>query len=143
MGRIIKTDSIGKKRLKLEREVSLALRELLHQPEPSELTRDMAAFIGLALLEISETIDGTVAAWEKRNYWLKADRFRLDWEWTSRVGNVMCQAVLNEDWGSVARQAVEVAGRLKHVRLPTRHRLGTPWTSAWIELKRRSIAKQV
>jgi hypothetical protein len=137
LGRVIKLEGVGKERNQLARAVVLALRELMQQSEANSTTRDLAAFISLALEEIHRTIDESVAAWEKRGYWLKADRFRLEWAWTERLAQAMRGALLQEDWPIVATTAAEVAQRLNSVKLPQRHRLGTPWVGAWERLQRK------
>ena len=102
LSRIIDPDSAGKKRNRRKREVVLALRELLQQTHINKISREFAAFIGLALAEIYATVDVSVSAWEKRGYWVKADKFRLEWEWADLLGNIMQQAVLNDDWEVIA-----------------------------------------
>lgn len=138
MGRVIKIEGPGKDRKRLTRAIVLALRELMQQSQPDDETRNLAAFIGLALQAVYETIDETVTPWEKRGYWLKADRFRLEWEWTGRIGEAMVTAVLAENWAEVAGLAGQVAGKLDDVKLPKRHRMGTPWEGAWQELQKNS-----
>jgi hypothetical protein len=138
LGRVIKIEGVGKERKHLTRAVVLALRELMKQTEPDSKTRDLAAFIALALLEIEKTIDESVTPWEKRGYWLKADRFRLEWAWAGRLGLEMREAVILEDWTAIARIAAQVAEKLDHVQLPKRNRLGTPWEGAWQQLKEKS-----
>jgi hypothetical protein len=128
-------DGVGKERKNLARAVVLAIRELMQQTEPDQTTRDLAAFIALALQGIYQTIDESVAAWEKRGYWLKADRFRLEWAWTESLANGMRYAVLHDDWQQVASHAASIAQKLNSVVLPQRHRLGTPWIGAWEKLK--------
>ncbi|RPI31757.1 MAG: hypothetical protein EHM70_10755 [Chloroflexota bacterium] len=135
MSRIIKPETAGKERTHLTRAVVLALRELMRQTDADALTCDLAAFIALALEEIGNTIDSSVAAWEKRGYWVKADRFRMDWDWTIKLGGTMRQAVLSEDWPTVARVAAQVAEKLNGVKVPQRHRLGTPWIGAMQRLR--------
>lgn len=135
MGRVINPDGVGKERTRLTRAVVLALRELMRQAEPDRETRDLAAFISLALNAVSETIDTSVSAWEKRGYWIKADRFRMDWAWSEKYAKDMKQAVLQDDWGKVAITAAQVTEKLKDVKVPQRHRLGTPWIGAWDKLK--------
>jgi hypothetical protein len=135
LGRAIHLEGVGKERKNLSRAVVLALRELMQQSEPDQTTRDLAAFIALALEGIYQTIDESVAAWEKRGYWLKADRFRLDWSWSETMAMNMRNAVLQEDWTQVALTAASVAQKLNSVVLPQRHRLGTPWVGAWDKLK--------
>ena len=135
MGRVINLEGVGKERKNLTRAVVLALRELMQQTKPDQTTRDLAAFISLALDEIYQTIDESVAAWEKRGYWLKADRFRLEWAWSETLSKNMRNAVLQDDWPQVAITAANVAQKLNTVALPQRHRLGTPWVGAWDKLK--------
>ena len=66
MSRVIKTESAGKDRTRLSKEVVIALRELMRQSQPDDTSRELAAFIALALGEINATIEASVAAWEKR-----------------------------------------------------------------------------
>ena len=135
MSRVINPEGAGKERNRLSRAVILALRELMRQSEPNEQSRDLASFIALALLEIFETVDTSVIAWEKRGYWVKADRFRLDWEWTRQLGQKMAGAVLEDDWATIAVLSAQVAQKLMSVKVPVRHRLGTPWVGAWGHLR--------
>ena len=135
MGRIINTESIGKERTQLIRAVVLALRELMHQTDTDDRTRDLAAFIAIALDSIHQTIDVSVSAWEKRGYWIKADRFRMDWAWTERNSQELRQAVLADDWPRVALTAGQITEKLKDVKVPQRNRIGTPWDGAWERLK--------
>ncbi len=135
MSRVINPDSIGKERTRLTKSVVLALRELMRQSEPDQASRDLAAYIALALAEIHATVDVSVAAWEKRGYWVKADRFRMDWEWTQFSAQKMREAVLKEDWPAIAMTAVQVGQKMMNVDVPARHHLGTPWVGAWNQLK--------
>ncbi|RME89124.1 MAG: hypothetical protein D6770_05305 [Anaerolineae bacterium] len=135
MSRIIKTETAGKDRTRLTRAVVAALRELTKQTEPGPEALDLAAFIALALETIAATIDPSVAAWEKRGYWLKADRFRRDWAWSGKMGAAMRQAVLDEDWPRIAILAAQIATRLSNVNVSPNHRMGTPWKGAYRKLK--------
>jgi hypothetical protein len=116
------------------RAVILALRELMRQTEPDQHARDLAAFIILALAEINATIDVSVAAWEKRGYWVKADRFRMDWAWAESLGEKLRLALLADEWGGVATAAVQIGQKLGDVKVPQRNRLGEPWVGAWERL---------
>ena len=135
MGRIINTEGAGKERNRLSRCIVLSLRELMRQSQPDDKSRDLAAFIALALLSISDTVEASVLAWEKKGYWVKADRYRMEWSWTERFGKQMKQAVFQEDWPMVAQVSVQVAQKLMSVEVPLRNRLGTPWVGAWGTLK--------
>lgn len=134
MSRVYNPDSAGKERNTLSRGVVLALRELMKQQGTDELTKDLAAYVALSLDEIAATIETSVGAWEKRGYWVKADKFRLEWEWAGNYGKTMRDALLKEDWAIVAMTSAKVAQKLGKVTVPEHHRLGTPWVGAWKKL---------
>ena len=135
MGRVINPEGVGKERTQLMRSVVLALRELMQQNAIDQKTRDLAAYLALALLAIDQTVDVTVAAWEKRDYWLKADRFRMEWAWSGRLGENLRKAVLADDWPQVAQIAAAVAEKVKQTEVPKRHGYKTPWDGAWDRLR--------
>ena len=139
MSRIINPDSAGKEREQLTKAVVLAIREMVKQKEPDEESYDLAAFIALALDLISETIDISVTAWEKRDYWLKADKFRMEWAWSGQYAQKMKRALFSEDWAGIAMVTAQVAQKLKKVNVPLRHRLGKPWMGAWTELQKKMV----
>jgi hypothetical protein len=134
LGRVINPDGVGKERTQLMRSVVLALRELMGQNSIDRKTKDLAAFLALALLAIDQTVDVSVTAWEKRDYWLKADRFRMEWSWAGRLGEKMRQAVLADDWAQVAQIAAAVAEKVKQTEVPKRHGFNSPWDGAWEKL---------
>ena len=135
MSRVINIETAGKERTRLTRAVIIAIRELMRQSQPDDNTRDLAAFIALALESIAGTIDSSVEAWEKRGYWVKADKFRMDWVWSGRLAASMRGAVLSEDWIQVAQTAAQVAERLNGIQIAKNHRMGTPWVGAYRALK--------
>ena len=139
MTRIIKINGVGKQRKKLTREVVLAIRELMRLEEVNTQTRELAAFIALNLEAIYKTIDLTVAAWEKRDYWVKADRFRMEWAWSGKLAGEMGEAIRKDDWQAVALISAKAAQKLNKVQVPQRHRLGEPWHGAWEEFKKSEL----
>lgn len=137
MGRVINPETAGKERNLLLRGVVVATRELMKQVSQDELSRDLAAFIGLSLLAIYETVNVSVDAWERRNYWVKADRYRMEWLWTQTLGRRLCRAVLDEDWLTIASLMAEIAQKVMHVDIPKRHGVGEAWIGAWEQLQDR------
>ncbi len=135
MSRVINPDSVGKQRTKLSKSIVLALRELARQNDTGKETRDLAAFIAVALQAISEGIDASVAAWEKRGYWVKADKFRMEWAWTAPVAEKLRAALAADDWASVAMLSAQVGQRLGKVQVAENHRLGKPWEDAYERMK--------
>jgi hypothetical protein len=134
LARLIKSGSAGKDRILLEKGIIIAIRELSKQSDVDDSTRDILAYISLSLNAIGETIDESVAAWEKRGYWIKADRYRMEWSWAGNWGEVMKKAILIEDWAEVARITAQVTQKMSKVKIAERNRLGTPWTGAYQKL---------
>lgn len=135
MSPIVNPESAGKERTQLTKAIVLAVRELAKQTDVTEEAKDLAAFITLALSSISEGIDVSVAAWEKRGYWVKADRFRMDWLWTGQYADKLKTAVLSDDWGTVAMLSAQVAQKFSKIVISENHRLGKPWMGAYPRLK--------
>jgi hypothetical protein len=134
MSRVINPESAGKERTQLSKAIVLAVRELARQKDVTEEAKDLAAFITLALKNISEGIDISVAAWEKRGYWVKADRFRMDWVWTGQVADKMKVALFTNDWGAIAMLMPQIAQKFGKIVVSENHRLGKPWVGAHKQL---------
>jgi hypothetical protein len=115
--------------------VTWALRELAGRKQIDDPTRDLVAFLALALNEIHATIDVTCLAWEKRDYWLKADQFRREWGWAGRTAEKLERVVLGDEWQNLPTLMVELSKHLEKVNLPKRNTLGTPWVGAFKKLK--------
>ena len=134
MSRVINPESAGKDRTRLTKAIVLAVRELAKQKEVTEEAKDLAAFISLALKTISEGIDVSVAAWEKRDYWIKADRFRMEWVWTGQYADKIKVAIFTDDWGTIAMAIPQIAQKLSKIAVSENHRLGKPWVGAFKQL---------
>lgn len=135
MSRLIKTDTAGKDRTRLSKAIVLAVRELAKQKGVTAETKDLAAFLALALQTISDGIDESVAAWEKRGYWVKADRFRMEWLWTGQFASKIKDALLKDDWGTIAVLMPQIAAKFNRIQIAENHRLGRPWAGAYERLK--------
>ena len=135
MSRVINPESAGKDRTRLSKAIVLAVRELAKQKDVSDEARDLAAFIALALRTIADGIDLSVAAWEKRDYWVKADRFRMEWMWSGQVADKMKAALFTDDWGTIAMLMPQIAQKFSKVMVSENHRLGKPWVGAFGRMK--------
>ena len=133
MTRIIKTTTPGKEREHLSKAIVIAIRNFMRQQEPDAGTKDMVAFIILALREIAGGIDKSVIAWEKRGYWVKADKYRMEWQWVEPLVAKLDKAFRLEDWSAVAGLMVEIMGCFNQIRVSDRHRMGEPWKGAYSE----------
>ncbi len=134
MSRVINPESAGKTRNRLVKAMVISIRELFSQPEINDASLDVAAFIALTLEAIAQTIEPTIEPWEKRGYWVKADRFRMEWSWAGKYSSQMRHAVIDEDWPRITEIAVKVGEQVSGVKVSERHRMGTPWVGAWEQL---------
>ena len=131
MSRVINPESAGKERTRLSKAIVISIRELMKQSEPNETSKDIAAFIILSLEQIDQTIELTVTPWEKRDYWVKADRFRMDWVWVKAAAKNMRKHFEAEDWAMIAMESIQIAQRFSKIKVSDRHRMGTPWKDAY------------
>lgn len=134
MGRVIATDSVRTERTRLKKGLVLAIRELMCQREVNDSARDLIAYILLSLDRITETIDISVEAWEKRDYWLKADQFRREWRWSSIIADRIRDKVYAQDIQNLIPDLVSLGQALSDTTVSENHRLGTPWVGAWTRL---------
>ena len=135
MSRVININGPGKERNTFTRGIVAALRELMKQKEPDAHSYDLVAFIGLSLVAIDANIDQTVAPWEKRDYWVKADRFRMEWGWAGHLGHEILSSLKTGDWTSIAICSAKIGQKLSKVKVTERSRIGTPWIGAWEKYK--------
>lgn len=134
MGRVIATDSVRTERARLKKGMALAIRELMRQREVDDSARDLIAYILLSLDRITETIDLSVEAWEKRDYWLKADQFRREWSWASILAERIRPKVLAQDVAGLIPDLVSLGQALSDTTVSEHHRLGKPWVGSWERL---------
>jgi hypothetical protein len=113
------------------RQIVWILREMTKPNIPDDARKDMAAGILLALQAIRDTIEQAATAWEKRDYWVKADHFRMDWRWVDKSITDLTQALQTEDWGQCALTAAMLAQKMQTVEMPKRLPAEPPWLGAW------------
>ena len=123
-------------RNRLMKSIVLAIRTLMQQGSPDKRSLDMAAYIVLALGKINETIETAVAAWEKRDYWVKADQFRQEWAWIDPSQTRLKAAVLAQNWAEIGTEVVLVGQHLSKVQIAEKNRICEPWVGAWEALRR-------
>jgi hypothetical protein len=141
LSRVIHIESAGKDRTLLSRHILLAIRELGQSNDDLVKSRDLVAFIILALGQIAQTIDSSVAAWEKRGYWVKADRFRMEWGWTQVKSDQLYKDLQNQNWDAIVKQVILITQKLAAVKLPARKSVIEPWKDAYKLLMRETQSK--
>jgi hypothetical protein len=131
--RIIKTSTPGKERSTLSRAIVVTIREFMRQAKPDKNTQDMIAFIILALQEIASGIDKSVAAWEKRGYWVKADKYRMEWQWSGEIAEKLIHTFNEQNWPKIAELLLQVMHNFENIKVSDRHRMGKPYVGAFKE----------
>ncbi len=124
-------------RNRLSRGIVLAIRLLMAQGEPNEESFDKVAFIILALEKIYESVDVSAIAWEKRDFWMKADAFRREWEWSLNCAERLQTALFAKNWVDVASELIVVGQKLHKIQISPKNRIGEPWVGAWQVLEKR------
>lgn len=130
MSYISNTDNAGKQRTKFCKIVVISIKELFKNPNPDEKSKELIKCIAVFLKKICNGIDESLLAWEKRNFWQKSEKFRIEWEWTGILADKIANALKKDDWGEIAVLITSVAKRFENVKVSENHRLGTPWIGA-------------
>ncbi len=127
MARVINVRNPGKLRHRARRTIAEILRRLMSKPTLDAEARDMAATVVFCLRDIASTTEVTTLAWEKRNYFLKADRFRLQWEWVTPTAESLCDLIINERWERLPRELAELAPHFSDIRVARMTRDASAW----------------
>ena len=138
MSRVINPNSPGKRRSQLRRTIAEILRRLMLKRRLDEETRDMAAALVFSLRGIAETIETTTAAWEKRNYFLKADRFRLQWEWMMPAADRLRELIVSDRWEQLPKELAALAPYFADIRVVRMTRAPSTWRASYRLLMRES-----
>ncbi len=138
MGRVINTDSTGKNRNQQLRTGAEILRRLTQKPDIDDEVKDMVAALVYVLREIADGIDSSAAAWEKRDYWMKADELRMRWDWTAGMADQLAALVYEERWGDLPTLMVKLLPRFADIKITKMTRKEDAWQGAY----RRLLAEQ-
>ncbi|HET7010690.1 MAG TPA: hypothetical protein VFI11_07945 [Anaerolineales bacterium] len=131
MSRVIRIQAAHRTRQHILQAMALAVRAAASPETDPQVERDILAFLDACLAELSKSVDETASAWEKRGYWLKADRFRQEWSWVERSSASLNQALGRRDLERSRACGMELATHLQHVRLPASRLQARPWAGAW------------
>lgn len=131
MSRVINTADPGKRRNQCRRTIAEALRHLMFKREIDEEARDMAAAIVFALRGITESVEEAATAWEKREYFLKADRFRMEWEWAAPAAQRLEKIILQGKWDALPAELASLVPRFADIRIAKMTRPSSAWKSSY------------
>ncbi len=134
MSRTFKIDSPGKVRNQMMRTSAELLRRLSQKPSLDGETKDIAAMLMFCLREIAKGIDESSLAWEKRNYWLKAERFRQKWSWAERSAKELEDLIRSDAWDHLPVVLVGMLPHFASIKVTRFTRKPNLWKGAYARL---------
>ena len=134
MGRVINTDSSGKRRNQLMRTSAEILRRLSQKSDIDDEARDMVAALVYLFREIDEGIEASAQAWEKRDYWMKSEELRQRWGWPGRMADQLTNLVRTGDWNRMPMLMVKLLPYVDDVKVTKLTRGEDEWQGAYLRL---------
>jgi hypothetical protein len=142
MGRVINTDSTGKKRNQNMRTAAEILRRLSQKGEVDAETKDMIAALVFCFREIDEGIEQSAQVWEKRDYWMKAEEFRQRWRWPGASADELASIVFSDNWQQLPQMMLKLLPLFKDIKITKLTRKESDWMGSYDRLMReRPITK--
>jgi len=99
-------------------------------------SKDLAALVVIGLRGIAATIEQTTEAWEKRDYYLKADRFRMEWEWAGQAAERMAKTIKADRWAELPPQLAALLPHFADIRITKLTRGAETWQGCYKLLMR-------
>ena len=134
MSRVINTDGPGKRRNQNLRTGAELLRRLSTKPGIDAESKDMVALLVYCLQDIADGIDESARAWEKRDYWMKAEKFRERWGWSQTLADSLLHLVQEDDWQRLPELMVRLLPHFSSVKINKFMRKETLWQGAYERL---------
>ena len=134
MSRVISIDAPGKIRNQHRRTIAEALRRLSQKPRLDDEAKDLTALIVFSLHGIADTVERAIDAWEKRDYFLKAERYREQWRWLEPLTDELSAIVGGNGEGRWEELPTVLARLMPHfadVRVKQLTRKPTLWQGAY------------
>ncbi len=134
MGRVINTNSPTKIRNYHRRTIAELLARLGRKQSIDAETKDMVATIIFSLRTLHEVAEETASAWEKRDYWMKAERFLRQWEWTQPLAANLEDVAREEAWDLLPQLMMDLFTQFSDVQVKSMTRTPDEWQGAYARL---------
>jgi len=131
MGRVINTDSAGQQRTYHMRTAAELFRRLSQKENLDTEAKDMLATLVFSFRAIEEGIEQSATAWEKRDYYLKADELRRRWDWTARAASDLEAVLIEERWNDVPTVMASLVQHLSEVTVTKFMRKEKDWAGGY------------
>lgn len=134
MSRVIHIENPTQVRTQHRRLIAELLRRLIQKPQVDGEAKDMAAKIVYSLREIVESVDQSAKAWEKRGYWMKAERFLREWTWTAEAAANIEDVLRHEAWDLLPELLADLFPRFADIQLKSLKQPTDLWQGAYKKL---------
>lgn len=134
MSRVINTNGPGKVRNQLMRTGAEMLRRLTEKQAMDDEARDIAALLVFCLQQIDSGIDDSARAWEKRDYWVKAEQFRARWYWTRKYAGELTDILRDKAWEQLPMTLVTLLPYFEDIKVARYTRSARLWKDAYQKL---------
>jgi hypothetical protein len=134
MSRVINVNNPTKIRNQHRRTIAEIVRRLSEKSAIDSETKDMAAMLVYLLRDIAAGVEQSAQAWEKRDYWLKAERFLREWSWTGETAANLEDIIRNQAWDLLPRLIVELYPRVADIQIKSMTRRPETWQGAYRKL---------
>lgn len=118
----------------IRRTIAEILRRLMEKKAIDAESKDMLSFIVFGLRSMDQSIDSSATAWEKRDYYVKADQLRREWLWLPDTANRLEVMIRSNDWATMPIELASLASRFSDVRISTLTKSPTLWQGAYKKL---------
>ncbi|MBP7999297.1 MAG: hypothetical protein KA314_25575 [Chloroflexi bacterium] len=134
MSRVINVNNPTKVRNYARRTIAEILYLLPRKQKFDEEAKDMAAAIVYCLREIEGTVETSAVAWEKRDYWMKAERFMREWEWTKEMAANYEDIIREEAWDLLPELLADLMSHFTDMDVKSFMRKPDAWQGAYKRL---------
>jgi hypothetical protein len=134
LSRVINTNSPGKIRHYHLRTTAEIMKRLAAKSTIDDQSKDMVSVLVFSLREIYSSVETSATAWEKRGYWMKADRFLREWEWSQELSVNIEDVIRNEAWDLLPELLVDLVPYTSDIEVKIYTRSPKTWQGAYQRL---------
>ncbi|MCP4357584.1 MAG: hypothetical protein GY796_06170 [Chloroflexi bacterium] len=131
MSRIIHVNSPTKIRNRNRRSIAEMLRRLGEKSEMDSEVKDMASMIVFLLRDIHAGVERSAEAWEKRDYWMKAERFLREWHWSLEMAADIEDVIRHEAWDLIPDLIINLYPHFNDIQIKKMTRDVSLWQGAY------------
>jgi hypothetical protein len=134
MSRIINSNNAAKVRNQNLRLIAAAMRTIGRSAAVDEQVKDLSSALVFLLREVHESAEHSASAWEKRGYWMKADRFLREWQWAAHNAANLEDVIRNDAWDLLPRVLADITPHLADIHVNKAPSAGQTWRGAYEKL---------